>query len=312
MKHIWIFSIISIFSSVMLYSKDNQELDANFVALRAVEKQSLLYKKVQKSEYSQPQIMKQKNPSTLSMASLLSAKSLMKSFLLTSDEFPKERTKLLHTYGSVAKISFEPTRNPNEYTGLFASGAHGIIRLSLASLSDNYTPGIAIKFLIDNNISQHAFAMDSLDGQGDDFNFFSHSFKTKIKDPKSRLLRTLSKVFKKALILLHSEVPDPTFQSVKDLAKLNRFGDQVKKSKAPFALTFQPSKKMDNFEGRGNNLRVTLKSSKLLKKGFILYKVYAQKSKKSKRELIGRIKLESKLIPSRYGDRKLFFRHNID
>ena len=76
--------------------------------------------------------------------------TLDESFATESDFMPEGRVKLIHAFGSVAKVEFLPIySDENKYTGLF-KGAHGLMRISLAGDpgEDNFTPGLALKLFI--------------------------------------------------------------------------------------------------------------------------------------------------------------------
>ncbi|MBP9682317.1 MAG: hypothetical protein KBD76_13000 [Bacteriovorax sp.] len=300
--------ILSVFT-LSLNLTASATLPVNFVELKALEKQEMLYQNALKSQYSLSDIQGQGDPGILESAKLLSPSYLTLSFTDENDELKHSKTKLIHTYGSVAKATLRIT-DKSKYTGILQSGASAIIRMSLAKLSGDYTPGMAMKLLVDGQISQHIFAMYSLDGQGNNNNFFANNFATKIAEPKSNVLKILATQFKKALIQLGSSHQDPTLQSVTDLAKVTSDGVQVAQPRWPFSLLFKPTAaaQMDKSKGQ---LRTKLAADQY-SKGVVLYTVYAVDAVGSEPELLGEVVLESKFIASEYGDRKLFYRHNID
>lgn len=285
-------------------------LPTNYLELKAAEKQEILFNNVSKDPYTIDEILESKDPSIFFALKLLSTTYLAESFTNPNDVFEGEKTKVIHTYGSVAQVEFQITQE-SPYTGLFKTGALGVIRMSLASLRLPYTPGFALKLLVDGKKSQNAFAMYSLDGQGDNHNFFENSFETKIDEPNSGLLKAGATRFKLTLVELGSEHEDPTFQSTKDLAKVKKNGEVVKDDLSPFSLVFEPTKEAQ-MSTEKSNLRVQLTSDPKYSDGLVLYRVFARKSEESEKLLIGRVVLKSRFFSSRYGDKTLYFQHNID
>lgn len=273
------------------------------------EKQNILMNNASLSPYSASAIKSQKNPDALSMLKLFSTTYLAKSFTLASDEFETKKTKLIHTYGAVAKVNFRITRE-TKYTGLFKSGAPGIIRFSLAQLGGSYTPGLALKLLVDGEKSQNIFAMHSLEGQGNNYNFFANDFESKIAEPVSNNLKLLGQRFKLAIIELGSSHGDPTLQSATDLAEVTTKGEVVNKPLSPYSLIFEANTKAQMSSEMGD-LRLRLQQAPYLP-GLVLYKVFVRAFENAPKEELGEVILESVFVASEYGDTQLFFQHNID
>lgn len=85
------------------------------------------------------------------------------------------RRKYIHSVGSVAKIHFRPTVGAKKYTGIFKGAKYGIVRFSTATpLAANsaMVPGMGVKFLRDGIDSANFLAMNSTEGQPDEWNFF--------------------------------------------------------------------------------------------------------------------------------------------
>lgn len=87
------------------------------------------------------------------MADMFEDQQPMRSIDNHRDEMPRNRNKLLHQQGIVAKAEFIPVENPI-YKGIFESGAQNvIIRMSESNLitndSPSANPSIAFKFLRD-------------------------------------------------------------------------------------------------------------------------------------------------------------------
>lgn len=300
---------ITLLLGVISLSAFSAQLPSDYKVKSAKDKQALIFQKSVQNPYSETDILRQSNPSAFSLLKLLSVKRLAKSFTNPNDEFYSKKIKLIHTYGAVAKVKFNIT-NSTKYTGLFQSGAFGIIRLSLAKLGLPYTPGIALKLFVDGKKSQNMFAMYSLDGQKNNYNFFENNFESKIDEPKSGALQIIARKFKKALVRLGSDHKDPTLQSSTDLAAVTSNGKAVEQPIVPFSLVFEPTAEAQMSSAEGNLLlRV---ATEQYSKDLILYNVYTRSVENAPKELLGEIILESRFISNEYGDKKLFFQHNID
>ncbi len=276
------------------------KLPDNYQSYSAQKKQSLLWKNISDSN------QKEGIPTSTSSSwggvikKLKVIFSLGKTFDHTSDEMPIGRDKIIHAQGSVAKFQFIPSLNNNPFTGMFKTGADGILRLSLAvSPTDkSYIPAVALKFLIDKRSSLNIVAMYSLEGQGSNWNFFANSFTTKIDNAKSFKLKIMEFIFERT----HNPAND---LPVNHLAMWNRNGSKVLKPLGPKMLTFKPVKKISSIISR--NSRIDFRKSFLSIPVGPLYEVYGLYDDKEYH--VGTIVLSSSLLASDYGDKKLFFQH---
>lgn len=276
----------------------------NFDHKLAKEKRLLLWQEIEKSQYDLENPPSVPSPG-IAFLKLLLPPYLKKTFDYNSDLLPLGREKLIHAAGSVAKISFVPIdRSVADlgYTGIYKSGAIGLARFSLAIPDKNgasYTPGIALKFLIDGRESKNIFAMFSLDGQGQNRNPFAHDLTTKINGPSSFILKILSKSFELA------KGSDPTILRVDHLADFTARGEKIIDSKGPKSLILKSIQKDIIPENSTDDFRIQLNQLKPFETP--LFTVYAQVE--NEEIAIGFISLDSKFIPSAFGDKNLFFQH---
>jgi hypothetical protein len=130
------------------------DLPPGYQQLTAAEKLNILWSKVTVKPYAMTSLPT-KDPSAFDMAKLFGGKYDSVSFTQASDEMPKNREKLIHTYGSAAKVELKIFPN-STYTGIFKTGGVGIARLSVAKQDKtNFIPGMALKVLIDGQRSQN-------------------------------------------------------------------------------------------------------------------------------------------------------------
>lgn len=157
----------------MATASNYEELPPDYQTLSGAKKQDLLWSNIENTVYDINNL-----PFLdygIASAQLLLPSFDAKSFSHESDEMIEGRPKVIHTYGSAAKIELQIDAN-SPYTGVFAPGSKiGIARVSLARRQvPTYIPGIVIKLLVDGLPSINLIAMYDLEGQGFNKNFFEH------------------------------------------------------------------------------------------------------------------------------------------
>ncbi|XP_055353809.1 uncharacterized protein LOC129599543 isoform X2 [Paramacrobiotus metropolitanus] len=302
---------ISILLSLLKGDSAKGLLSSNYDRLPAEDKQDQLWQKIARDPYRENELPTA-NPSFFSLLNLFFPPFLKKSFTHDGDEMPNTRQKLIHTYGSVAKMEFRT--NPNittSFTGLLRSGAIGFVRLSLARQSeDTFIPGMGVKFLIDGKPSLNMHVMNSLEGQGGNKNFFERTFRNIIPAPSSMKLKLLSKAFAVAIWFLpggrddrpESETNLPLYEH----AAVDNEGRAVSPVVAPYEISFTPNPELAWSPDTTEDLRVNLGKIPV---GSVLYTVTAKRGLRMEAETIGEIISTSRFVASRYGDEILFFQH---
>ncbi len=230
-----------------------------------------------------------------------SGSNLGQSFDHVSDEMPTGRIKVIHAYGSSAAIEFvaEPG---HPLTGLFRSGAPGIVRLSLGTpfaTTGSFVPGMAIKLFVDGQASKNMHVMEKLEGQGDNRDFFQATFTNSLPEPTSFSTKVGKKYFGRF-------VESPIFLTVDHVAAVDRSGVVANPMVAPAQIYFVPADGLHQ-DANGADFRVELAK---IPAGTKLYDVYAKVSKFSKGlTSIGSIVTKSNFVASEYSDKSLFFQH---
>jgi len=281
----------------------------------AAAKQKILWQQIEKSKYDSPPEWSGTEPLAMFALALNPVRSVVRNFFnvsmdRNSDVLPEGRKKGIHTYGSVASITFVADPN-NPFSGLYQGVSHGLIRLSLAvkPSATSMVPGAAVKFFIDGKPSMNFVAMYSLDGQEGD-NFFANEFFTSIKATESGALKVLAAAFRTA-------TEDPTKVDVAYLATLNQDGSAFSEPVAPERLVMVPNRKL--VTGRSKPRVPNFESSEdkkplgddlaTIDPGTTLYEVYGIRAGSESRIHIGHIATSSAMLSSPFGDQKLFFRH---
>jgi len=146
-----------------------------YVALSAHDKLAVLWNKTTVDAYAQAQW-----PNAWPSALELLAENMDTTFDRFGDESNRPRT--VHAHGMLAQVRWES--HSKAFTGVYTSGSRdAIVRLSLAGKPGSFSPGFAIKFLIDGQTSANLIGMVSLEGQGNCYNFFQNQLKTSVALP---------------------------------------------------------------------------------------------------------------------------------
>lgn len=113
------------------------------------------------------------------------------------DQAPDGWKKPLHRRSVLAKTQFIASEN-SPFSGLFQGAPCGFLRLSLTADpgNDEYNPGLAWKAFIDGKPSANISALVSLDGQGDNFNFFANEFSNIVPASDKLKLKIAARAFR--------------------------------------------------------------------------------------------------------------------
>ena len=294
------FYFLKVLFITLAISAQARALPPGYQSWTALQKQDYIWQeKIMPSVYRR--LPPLKNPGFGALAGLFNPFFLIRSFTHASDEMPRGRTKLIHTYGSVAKIEFVPAEN-SPYTGIYRTGAMGLARLSVARNPrppESFAPGMAIKFFIDGKPSKNLHVMQKLEGQGLNQNFFANSFSNHLPAPtetKTKLLAASFGLVKEG----------PGHLGIAHLAAIDARGQTSEAPLAPEIIVFAPTREAQTDAGQLADFRAKLAR---LQTGTVLYEVYGGTN--GHLIPIGRLILRSLLLSSEWGDRQLFFQHNF-
>ena len=220
--------------------------------------------------------------------------TVFKPFDVSSDLRP-DRQKLFHTFGTAAKATYIPEQN-HPYDGIFRTGSPCYVRLSLASSEDNYVPGVSVKFLVDGKPSVNIVALPSLDSQTS-HDFFARECTTYFP-PATGPARVLETVLG---WLSRGRGINPRKICLQPLADTTRSGGTVIAGRAPDRLILRnPGHHLDPTGQQ--DFRQALADR--FEKGDSLCELWSDEVK------LGTLQLDSKFVPSTFGDREVSFQHN--
>lgn len=220
--------------------------------------------------------------------------TVFKPFVDKNDVRPG-RKKLVHSFGTVAKARFIPAADTT-YDGIFKSGALCLVRLSLASDTHNYVPGISVKFFVNSKPSFNVVAIPSFDGQ-ESQDFFARvpttSFPSGSTGPAKAIECVLGTVSKPRNISTRKV-------SIVALGRVQSDGTENPNGRAPDALTFRnPSR---HLAADTQDFRASIGA--VCRPGDVLYEVWDSDNSK-----LGELKLETGFKASAFGDCELSFHH---
>ena len=238
-----------------------------------------------------------------------------KAFTNEGDELEAGRKKRIHAFGAEARLNYEPIPSPqNRYTGVFQSGAACAIgRFSLANkpTADTSIPALAIKFFVDgNHPSLNVHLMNSVDGQAG-HDFFATEFSNILPPARAFATQLLDRSFRAVAEELGARDPNPGRLTLDHLASMQPDGTAVRDPVAPYRIILKPTATARSLmpdAGADDDFRVRLAA---LPTGVVIYDVLALDADEAAAEarLIGRLRLASPVVSSRYGDETLYFQH---
>jgi len=288
---------------------------ATYESLTASEKQKVIWDKIQKTEYRElPKNCKFGFSQLIGLAS--------QEISLKGDRFsdfaPKGWVKYLHRRAAIAKVKILP--KSGKYTGVFQGADYGLLRLSLTyatSTTRPVAPGLALKVLRNGTAAANISALVSLQGQGQDFNFFRH--------PMSNIV-PIGNGFGQSMVhrIFSSVSKYPEELAVKDLAAVDTAGVKAEKVTSPRQIFFVP---VPGIGGASDEHDVREDFMKI-KSGTAVYRIFALPAKYAgfdyakysanlaveflkESEHIADIVTTSEFVASEFGDDGIFFRHEL-
>jgi hypothetical protein len=236
----------------------------------------------------------------------------------SGDTMPKGREKLIHRFGSCARVVYT-SRGGHPYTGLFReSSLEGVARISQAQTErpwrESSAPGLGLKFpTLGRSESLDVVAMPSLAGQQTNPDLFAHRYRTEVYHPSSfsdgasvpgcqrRPLQALVSQFYRSM--KHAGIRgDARRIPLLPIARTQPNGQREETPVAPDVLEFVfvgPQGPVDD-----QDFRLWLST---LKPGAVSAEVRAMRGGAS--QVIGDLHFTGHWVASRFGDEHLFFQH---
>lgn len=218
------------------------------------------------------------------------------------DYMPAGRKKMIHSVGMVCPVHFDVTLD--KYTGVFQKGTQdAFLRLGSAlvvNIAGGVVPGIGMKFFRDGTHSANYVTLHSLDPHWD-YNMFAYNQSNHIATPPAYAI-ALGEKFKQASTCI-------TMVGLSDACTWTQDGKKVANPVFPYKIEYRPTGEatMSSMPSTGNTLLENM--IKGAPSGTRLYDVWAWESPKATPVKMGSITNTQDCVSSKYGDEKMFFRH---
>lgn len=303
------------FESEELTVRSPASVPANYEALKACEKQEIIWEKAVASTHKELPSYKKLG---LTQLIKMSRQEISLKGSRYSDFAPENWVKYLHRRGSLAKVKIVPVSS--KYTGVFEGAECALLRLSLTykvTSSKPVAPGLALKILRDGAPSANVSALVSLNGQGKNYNFFQNPMSNIVPEGKGIGQALVHKLFRKV-----TRYPEELL--VDHMASMNAQGKNVVKVVSPRQLFFVPAVNVkytseehdvrEDFNSIPEGTKVyELRAAPEKYAGFD-YSEYSSATAESfvkESEHIADIITTSEFVSSSFGDDGLFFRHQL-
>jgi hypothetical protein len=221
----------------------------------------------------------------------------------TAADVRPPRTKLFHPFGILVKVVLEPVPG-NPFTGLFATGAIGLARLSLSMDEQEFIPSAAFKWFIDGQASRNMLLDRSLDPEPTT-DFFGSNPTNYTNAPKMGNVGRFWWLINWWLGLVSS----PLVQPLDQLANVTRYGDVVETPVAPFQI-FLAAPKERHFDPRSKqDFRSALMR---IPAGSVLYEATAIVAQGAPPVPVATIRTQSEFTASAFCDRVISLHHTAN
>jgi len=257
------------------------------------------------------------SPGIFDLLKLATSRFSVKALTSEGDELEEGRHKLIHAFGTEVRMRLIISPSAmGSYTGIFQSGAECVIgRFSLASkpTADKSVPALALKiFIAGDQPSVNLLLMHSVDGQVG-HNYFAQTFSNILPQANSFSTRLLAGAFERSAVQFGAKDTNPGRLTLEHLSSIQTDGKNIPNPQTPYQLLLKPSVQayalMENASAE-DDFRVKLAG---LQVGQVLYDIFtlAEGTSPENAKLLGQLVLATPVVSSRYGDEKLFFRHNM-
>jgi hypothetical protein len=281
-------------------------LPADYQKRSASEKLDLVWAKVNSDPYPEG-ALPTRIPGPWGRRKLFSVEFNRGSFELPGDELPPDRPKLVHTYGSCARVTMKVTASL-PYTGLFQTGGEALIRFSDAKGGSGFVPSLALKFMVDGRPSLNLLTLPSEHREKGDKRCFSSAYCN--ATPPARELDT--KLVQRAFLKTAQELGGTRLYAVylplHHLAQSFTDGQSPDKPVVPDRIEFHPTEDVKRLCPDTPDFRTSLAR---IPKGTKLFDVHVAQRIDMPTVLLGELYLDSPWVASRYGDERLFFAHDV-
>lgn len=277
-----------------------------YASLGRFEKLDLLWSRIAADPYP-ASALPTKAPGAWARRKLFSVDYDRTSFEHASDELPEGREKLVHRYGTVARVRFE-VRSPHRFTGVVASGGEGLLRMSDATGGARFTPSLALKIPVDGRPSLNFFGLPAAARDPKDRDFLSAAFANSTPVPMAFDAKLLGRSFQKTADALGATRVYAVYLPLHHLAGAELDGRSVASPVVPDRIELHPT---DEARAKFDPTIDWRLAFAALPAGLRLFELRVAGAIDEPAAPFGELVLETSFVASRYGDERLFFQHDV-
>lgn len=279
-------------------------LPADYEKRSAREKSDLLWANVNADAYSDSNLPT-RGPSPISQLKLFSVEFNKGSFL-PGDELPPERAKIIHTFGSCARVSLHIT-DKHPFTGMLEKGGDALVRFSDAKGGGSFLPSLAFKFFVDGRSSTNVLVLPSEYREKGDRRCFSSTYCNASPPARELDMKLVHRSFTKTAKALDASRLYAVYLPLHDFASIRADGSKPDSPVVPDRIEFVPT---DAVKKACPDLPEFRKALAAIPSGTVLFKVFGAPKIDAPLQAIGDVRLDSSWVASAYGDTRLFFQHD--
>lgn len=279
-------------------------LPADYEKRSAREKSDLLWVNVNSDFYPESKLPT-RAPTPIARLKLFSV-DFNKGSFAPGDELPPDRPKLVHTYGSCARVSLHITEK-HPFTGMLEKGGDALVRFSDAKGGGTFLPSLAFKFFIDGRASTNVLVLPSEYREKGDIRCFSSTYCNATPPAKEVDTKLVQNRFQATAKALGATRLYSVYLPLHDFASIRADGTKPESPVVPDRLEFVPTDEVKKICPELPEFRKALAA---IPSGTVLFKVFAAPKIDAPLQLIGEVRQESPWVASAYGDTRLFFQHD--
>jgi hypothetical protein len=279
-------------------------LPSDYEKRSAREKSDLLWANVNADPHPDAKLPT-RDPSVIARLKLFSVEFNKGSFA-PGDELPPDRPKLVHTYGSCARVSLHITEK-HPFTGMLEKGGDALVRFSDAKGGGNFLPSLAFKFFVDGRLSTNVLVLPSDYREKGDKRCFSSTYCNASPPAKELDTKLVQRSFQKAAKALGASRLYAVYLPLHDFASIRADGTKPESPVVPDRIEFVPTDAVKKACPDRPDFRQSLAA---IPSGTVLFKVFAALKIDAPVQAIGEVRLDSPWVASAYGDQRLFFQHD--
>ncbi|HRI68444.1 MAG TPA: hypothetical protein PK156_29650 [Polyangium sp.] len=279
-------------------------LPSDYEKRSAREKNDLIWANINSDPHSEAKLPTSA-PSPIARLKLFSV-DFNKGSFAPGDELPPERKKLVHTYGTCARVSLHITEK-HPYTGMLEKGGEAIVRFSDAKGGGSFMPSMAFKFFIDGRLSTNVLVLPSAYREKGDMRCFSSTYCNGTPPAKELDTKLVQRAFQKTAKSLNATRLYAVYLPLHDFSSIRADGTKPENPVVPDRVEFVPT---DEVKKACPDLPDFRQALAKIPAGTVLFKVFAAPALDKPSTLVGELRQDSAWVASEYGDTRLFFQHD--